>query len=58
MARGGKGNWKQTLQAAIEDAFQNADKDPGENVFAVEIQIKGNNPITGYRVVLSPTNDP
>ena len=47
--------WKPTRQAAWEFAWEEKHKGAsGESVYRAEIYVKGSNPISGYRVILTP----
>jgi hypothetical protein len=46
--------FRPNLEAAFEHAWQEVRHDP-DCVYGVDIYVKGNNPISGYRVVLNPT---
>jgi hypothetical protein len=52
---GGQGHWKKELKDAVEDAWSESKKNnSGETILKVEIHVKGNNPLSGYRVILTP----
>lgn len=54
-AVGGQGDWKKELKDAMDDAWSKSKKNAsGETILKVEIQVKGNNPLSGYRVILTP----
>jgi hypothetical protein len=47
--------WKETRQAAFEYAWEEKRRGmSGEAVYRAEIYVKGSNPISGYRVILTP----
>lgn len=50
------GRWRRTLAEAIEAEWQERykGKDPGPQVFKVEIYVWAENPVREYRAVLEP----